>query len=242
MARPILLIAVAALLAFAPAAGARTAFERIPGYHSPGTPTKYNRVGILEFGSAKAKNVLVLNPGTSASAAYFAPLARSIVARAKGWQVWAVERRGKLLQGQSMANRGKSGKATPKQLTDYYVGWIQDSSIKPHFQLIPDSQVEFAKQWGMNTEIQDLRRVVLRAQRLRGKVVVGGHSLGGSITSAYATWDFRGKPGAKDLAGLVFIDGGSGPTPVTPERANQSLQALQSGSPWLTFGGLPAPL
>ena len=64
----------------------------------------------------------------------------------------------------------------------------------------------------MNTEIQDLRRVVLRAQRLGGKVVVGGHSLGGSITSAYATWDFGGKPGARGLAGLVFIDGGSSPT------------------------------
>src|SRR4051794_11971159 len=122
MARPIFLIAVAALLAFAPAAGARTAFERIPGYHSPGTPTKYNKVGILEFGSAKAKNVLVLNPGTSASAAYFAPLARSIVARAKGWQVWAVERRGKLLEGQSLANRAQAGEGTPPAPTDHHIG------------------------------------------------------------------------------------------------------------------------
>ena len=51
----------------------------------------------------------------------------------------------------------------------------------------------------MNTEIQDLRRVVQRAQKRGGKVVVGGHSLGGSITTAYATWDFGGKPGAKGL-------------------------------------------
>src|SRR3954467_9116656 len=138
MARSLVLLALSALLGFAPAASARTSFERIPGYKSPGTPAQYDKVGILEFGSAKAKNVLVLNPGTSASAAYFAPLARSIVARAKRWQVWAVERRENLLDDQSMANRGKSGKATPKQLTDYYVGWVQDPSIKPHFQLIPD--------------------------------------------------------------------------------------------------------
>src|SRR3954453_9920429 len=241
MARPIVLIALSALLGFAPAAGARTSFERIPGYKSPGTPAQYDKVGILEFGSAKAKNVLVLNPGTSASAAYFAPLARSIVAQAKGWQVWAVERRENLLEDQSVADRGKAGKATPQQLTDYYVGWVQDSSISPHFQLIPDSKVEFAKQWGMNTEIQDLRRVVLRAQKLGGKVVVGGHSLGGSITSAYATWDFRGQPGAKGLAGLVFIDGGSSPTPVTVDQANTSLEDLANGSPWLAFGGIGAP-
>src|SRR3954471_5626837 len=241
MARPIVLIALSALLGFAPAAGARTSFERIPGYKSPGTPAQYDKVGILKFGSAKAKNVLVLNPGTSASAAYFAPLARSIVAQAKGWQVWSVERRENLLEDQSVADRAKAGKATPKQLTDYYVGWVQDSSISPHFQLIPDSQVEFAKQWGMNTEIQDLRRVVLRAERLGGKVVVGGHSLGGSITTAYATWDFGGRPGAAGLAGLVFIDGGSSPTAVTRAAATKSLADLRAGSPWLAFGGIPAP-
>src|SRR3954454_15925407 len=241
MARSIVVIALSALLGFAPAASGRTSFERIPGYQSPGTPAKYNKVGILEFGSAKAKNVLVLNPGTSASAAYFAPLARSIVARAKGWQGWAVERRENLLEDQSVADRGKAGKATPQQLTDYYVGWVQDSSISPHFQLIPDSKVEFAKQWGMNTEIQDLRRVVLRAKKLGGKVVVGGHSLGGSITSAYATWDFRGKPGAKGLAGLVFIDGGSRPKPISKDGATQRLGDLMKGSPWLNFGGLPTP-
>src|SRR4051812_33441844 len=154
MARLVTLIALLALLAAAPAAGARTSFERIPGYKSPGTPAKYNKVGVLEFGSAKAKNVLVLNPGTSASAAYFAPLARSIVAAAKGWQVWSVERRENLLEDQSVADRAKTGKATPQQLTDYYVGWVEDSSISPHVKLIPDSKVEFAKQWGMNTEIQ----------------------------------------------------------------------------------------
>jgi hypothetical protein len=39
----------------------------------------------------------------------------------------------------------------------------------------------------------------------------------------------------------VFIDGGSGPTPVDAEEATAELQALRDGSPWLTFGGIPAP-
>ncbi|HEX4719867.1 MAG TPA: hypothetical protein VH300_15185, partial [Thermoleophilaceae bacterium] len=114
-------------------------------------------------------------------------------------------------------------------------------SITKHIRLIPDGEVQFAKQWGMNTEIQDLRRVVQRAQKRGGKVVVGGHSLGGSITSAYATWDFGGKPGAEGLAGLVFIDGASGPTPITKDDAAKRLQDLQNGTPWLSFGGLPTP-
>jgi pimeloyl-ACP methyl ester carboxylesterase len=107
--------------------------------------------------------------------------------------------------------------------------------------MIPDSEVPFARQWGMRVEIEDLRRVVKAARRLGGKVVVGGHSLGGSITTAYATWDFNGAPGGKGLAGLVYDDGGSSPTPVTPEEASGSLQELQAGSPWLSFGGIPAP-
>ena len=234
-------LAVAAALAPPASAATPTRFERIAGYASPGTPAKYNRVGILEIGPRSAKNVLVLNPGTSASAAYFAPLARSIVASAKGWQVWAVERRENLLEDHSMLDKAKAGKASPQQLSDYYVRWIEDQSIKTHFQLIPDDQVGFARDWGMNTEIQDLRRVVVRATRRGGKVVVGGHSLGGSITTAYATWDFGGKPGARGLSGLVFIDGGSGPTPITKDDATKRLDDLRNGTPWLSFGGLPTP-
>ena len=71
-------------------------------------------------------------------------------------------------------------------------------------------------------------------------MVLGGHSLGGSITTAYATWDFDGEPGAKDLSGLVYIDGGSDPVPITPEQATQAVQTLQTSSPWLAFGGIPA--
>lgn len=217
-------------------------FERIAGYASPGTPANLNRVGILKTGSPRARNILVLNPGTSASAAYFEPLAKDIVRRTRGrWAVWAVERRENLLEDQSMLNLAKEGKASVQQLFDYYLGYLTNPSITHHFQPIPDADVQYAKQWGMNTEIQDLRRVVLAAERHGRRVVVGGHSLGGSITTAYATWDFGGKPGAKGLSGLVYIDGGSGPTPVSADQAKASLAALAAGSPWLTFGGIPAP-
>src|SRR3954469_17300085 len=231
---------LALLLAAAPASAA-VRFERIPGYASPGTPARYDKVGILEIGSAKAKNVLVLNPGTSASAAYFQPLAKSIVARAPEWQVWAVERRENLLEDHSVFDRAKAGQATAQQVFDYYLGWLDDPSISPHFQLIPAAHVGYARDSGINPEIQDLRRVVQRAERRGGKVVVGGHSLGGSITAAYATGDFNGRPGARGLAGLIFIDGGSSPTPVTSAAASASLKNLRAGTPWLIFGGIPAP-
>jgi hypothetical protein len=234
------LVALTAL-ALPGGAAAATRFERLAGFHAPGTPAKYDRVGILEIGAKRAPNILVLNPGTSASAAYFAPLARDVVRRAKGWQVWAVERRENLLEDQSMLDRAKRGSATSRQVFDYYLGWLTDSSVKNHFRLIPDAEVGFAKRWGMRVEVEDLRRVVKRAQRVGRHVVVGGHSLGGTITSAYATWNFRGRPGARGLSGLVFIDGGSSPTPLSKADAEQRLAALNAGSPWLNFGGIPAP-
>src|SRR6059058_1102245 len=249
-ARTLGLIVAAVALAGAtltPSAGAAAQpkvdvkFEQLQGFKAPGTPAKYNKVGVIKTGPSDAKNILVLVPGTSASAAYFEPLAKDIVRASKGWQVWAIERRENFLEDHSVLNQAKKGKATAKQLFDYYLGFVTDPSITKHFQFIPDADVAFARNWGMNVEIQDMRRVVEAAKKQGGKVVLGGHSLGGSITTAYATWDFNGKPGAKDLSGLVFIDGGSSPTPASPDQANMQLQALQNGSPWLSFGGIPAP-
>lgn len=237
-------LAAAALGAAAPAtmAGVDVRFKRIEGVPSSGTPTKYNRVGVLQTGSPTARNVLVLNPGTSASAAYFEPLAKDIVRRAPGWQVWAVERRENLLEDQSVFDRAKKGTATAQAVFDYYLGYLSDPSVKRHVRPPSDAKVAYARRWGMGVEIGDLRRVVRLAERQGGKVVVGGHSLGGSITTAYATWDFNGRAGADGLAGLVYDDGGSGPTSVSAHQATESLRKLATSSPWLAFGGIPAPL
>jgi hypothetical protein len=215
----------------------------MPSYAAPGTPAKYNVVGVIKVGPSSAKNVLVLEPGTSAGSAYFVPLAQWIVSKTSGWQVWSVERRENLLEDQSELNLYKEHKATNTQLFDYYLGYLKNSSITNHFQMIPNTTVEFAKQWGMNVAVQDLHVVIGAAKKLGGKVVLGGHSLGGSVVTAYATWDFNGHAGADDLAGLVYIDGGSSPTSVSTQTATQDLQSLDASSatPWLVFGGISAP-
>jgi hypothetical protein len=235
------IVAIVAALAPAAMAAMSVRFQRMQGFDDRATPARYDRVGVLKIGPRRAPNVLVLNPGTSASAAYFQPLAKTIVRKAKGWQVWAVERRENLLEDHSILDRAKRGRATPKRLFEYYLGYLTDSSITDHFRLIPDAEVAFARRWGMRVEIEDLRRVVGTAGKGGRTVVLGGHSLGGSITTAYATWDFRGRMGARDLAGLVYIDGGSSPTPVTEQEARDSLEALANASPWLSFGGIAAP-
>lgn len=244
------LMTVLALAALAGVAGpprdagaaVATRFHWLPGFVSPGTPEELNRVGVLEVGPRDAANVLILVPGTSASAAYFAPLARTIVNRTRGWQVWAVERRENQLEDHSVLDRAKVGRADPQEVFDYYLGWLVDESITEHMELIPDESVAYASEWGMRVAVEDLRRVVQAAKRRGAKrIVLGGHSLGGTITTAYATWDFDGQVGAADLHGLVYIDGGSGTTAISAEEAAESLAELRAGSPWLAFGGIVAP-
>ena len=128
-----------------------------------------------------------------------------------------------VLRSGLLASPHKRREVTPQRLFEYYLGWLTDSSIQSHFQLIPDSEVAFARDWGMRVEIGDLRKVVLAAREQGESVVMAGHSLGGSITTAYATWDFGGRPGVKGLAGLVYDDGGSDPEPITEAQAEQSL-------------------
>jgi pimeloyl-ACP methyl ester carboxylesterase len=233
--------------ASSPATSAATAPQPVrvtwmTGDRAPSTPSRYDRVGVIKVGPSSAKNVLVLEPGTSASGAYFVPFARWVVARVPGWQVWAVVRRESLLQDESELNRFKRHEVSSTQLFDYYLGYLKTPSVKTHYTPVTTSSVGFAKNWGMDVAVQDLHRVVGAAQKLGGKVVLGGHSLGGSVVTAYATWDFDGHAGADGLAGLVYIDGGSGPA-VTATKATQELATLDkpAASPWLAFGGISAP-
>ncbi|MFN8112722.1 MAG: hypothetical protein U0R51_05935 [Solirubrobacterales bacterium] len=155
-------------------------------------PSGLNKVGIVKTGEGKAPNVLVLNPGTSAGGGYFNPLAKTIVRKLPNWQVWSVERRENFLEDQSELDAAKQGDASARDVFDYYLGYLTDPDVTDHFTPVADADVPFARNWGMNVEVQDLRRVVRIASRHGRNVAMGGHSLGGTITTAYATWDFKG--------------------------------------------------
>jgi hypothetical protein len=168
------------------------------------------------------------------------PLAKWIVSGAKNWQVWSVERRENLLEDQSELNLAKHGGATARQVFDYYLGWITDPSVPHHVIGIPASS--YAKRWGMGVAVGDLHHVIAAARRLGGRVVLGGHSLGGGVVTAYATWNFAGRPGADQLAGLVYVDGGSfGGESAAAARSGLAALDAPAASPWEAFGGIPAP-
>jgi pimeloyl-ACP methyl ester carboxylesterase len=243
--RPALAAIAAALAAGTAAASASAGVPVIqtymPSFAAPESPALLNQVGVIKVGSPEATNVLVLEPGTSAGAGYFIPFAEWLTEHTTGWQVWSVERRENLLEDQSVLTAAKFGLASPQQLFDYYLGYLVNPSIKVHFNPVPESAVGFARQWGMNVAVEDLHSVIEAAKELGGKVVLGGHSLGGSVVTAYATWDFGGKPGADGLSGLVYDDGGSSPVAVSKETAEGELARLAKKSPWLAFGGIEAP-
>ncbi|HEX5780904.1 MAG TPA: hypothetical protein VFX80_03240, partial [Solirubrobacteraceae bacterium] len=99
----------------------------------------------------------------------------------------------------------------------------------------------YARRWGMSVAVRDLRNVIRAARRGGRNVVLAGHSLGATIAIAYATWDFGGRAGARDLSGLVLIDGGSGGAAMSRRAARQQLEQLATGSPFLDLSGLGLP-
>ena len=234
-------LAVALLASVAPAASADD-YTTMAGYEAPGTPAKYNKVKVLKQGPRSADNILVLIPGTSAGASNFRPMARGLLKRLDGWQVWSIERRENLLEDHSALRRYVAGTDGSAELVDYYLGGIGQPPSADHFTPKTTEQTRFAFDWGLKVAVKDVHRVVKAANKGNRKVVLGGHSLGGRITAGYAAWDFNGTAGAKFLDGLVFIDGsGSSSELPTAAEAEAELAELRAGSPFsdLLRLGLP---
>src|SRR5436305_7363813 len=228
-------LAVMAVALWAATARADSVFS-VPGFHSAGTPQKFNKVQVRRFGSPSAPNVLVLVPGTLGGAGDFQLVAPYLASHVPHLQVWAEMRREGALEDNSMLLRGLAGTASVQQVFDYYQGWLANPSISPHYQPLTNAQTAFAKQWGLNTAMEDLHRVITKA-RARGKrrVILGGHSLGGSEAAIYPAWDFHGRAGYKDLAGIVGIAGGVLGRPAalaSRAQARAAPKQLDTRGPW----------
>ncbi|MGI8846269.1 MAG: alpha/beta hydrolase [Thermoleophilaceae bacterium] len=188
---PILPVLVA--LACSPAAHA--SYLPVKGAPAAG-PSTFDRVHIETFGSSKAKNVLVLIPGTGGGSHSLAPIARDYVRGVKGLQVWSVDRREQAFQDLDVLKRGN-----PSKSAAHYLGF--------KYRRTTAENAAFAADWGLATSLNDIRRVVLKARAGgRRRVFLGGHSRGASTAAAYAAWDFKGRAGYRDLDGLFLIDGG----------------------------------
>jgi pimeloyl-ACP methyl ester carboxylesterase len=218
------LLAVLSLL-WLPALASAGTVVSVRGAAGPG-PARYDRVSYERFGPASAKRVLILVPGTQGGAGDFSLVGPEIVKRVKGLQVWAYDRRSQALEDHTGFASGDPDKAF-----NYYLG---GGGFKP-------ASAPFARDWGLKLALEDLRAVVKRARRGGRKVILGGHSLGASTAEAYAVWDFKGRPGVRDLSGLVLIDGGLLGTSPKLASVKQRIAALRTGDPFLDLLGIGVP-
>jgi len=206
-------------------------------------PARFDRVFVHEFGPSSARQVLVLMPGTQGGAGDFTLTARYLERQFDGLQVWAIDRRTQALEDTQVFARAARGRLSVRHAFDYYLGWLGGASPPKHFQFLDSSQYPFARQWGMKVALRDAHAVVKRAGRGGRSVVLGGHSLGASLALAYAAWDFGGRPGYRDLSGLVLIDGGllGSFDAYDLDQAKQAIADLRSANPFaqLLGPGLP---
>jgi len=197
---PTLLLA-AALLWPAVAGAASPRVISIKGAPAAG-PAKYDRTTVRIFGRSSARRVVVLVPGTGGGAGSLTPVARELVRRLPDHQVWAWDRRTQAFEDVAVFEQADPGRAF-----GYYFKGAEVGGRR--FTPVGSDEVPFVRDWGLRVSLEDLRRVVLKARAGgRRKVILGGHSLGAATTLAYASWDFRGRPGYRDLSGMVLIDGG----------------------------------
>ncbi len=220
---------VLALLVPAAPAAALDRYVPIKAPPGPG-PAQFDRVFVKQLGPAGARSVLVLVPGTNGGAGSVAPVARDIVRRVPGMQVWIVDRRQQAFEDTSVFRTGD-----PQRAQDYYLGF--------QYERVIGTDVPFVANWGLKLQLADLRGVVRRARAGGRRVILGGHSAGASTAVAYAAWDFGGRPGYRDLDGLVLIDGGllGSFRSAGLARARRELAAIRGGDVFLDILELGLP-
>jgi hypothetical protein len=185
---------------------------------------------VQQLGPKGARTVLVLVPGTNGGAGGITPVAREIVRRVPDMQVWIVDRRQQALEDTSGFRGGD-----PQRAFDYYLGF--------QYRRVLGEDARFAAEWGLKLQLTDLRSVVRRARAGGRRVLLGGHSAGASTAVAYSAWDFAGRPGYRDLDGLVLIDGGLLGSFKSADlaRARSELADIRGGDVFLDILGLGLP-
>ncbi|MGB3099857.1 MAG: hypothetical protein WBB30_11265 [Solirubrobacterales bacterium] len=220
------------------------AAERVIEVDSKGPgPAKFDAVSVEQIGPKQPKRVLVLMAGTAGGAGDFALVARDLVKRVPGLAVWSVDRRSQVLEDTGRFSAALAGQISLQEMFDYYLGWITNGGTPAdHFQLLDPSTVPFAQRWGMKVALQDTREVIKMADRKARTVLLGGHSLGASLSAAYAAWDFNGRPGFRDVDGIVMIDGGLLGSFDAFNKAEAAAEvASLEGNPFLDLLGIGVP-
>jgi len=178
--------------------------------------------------AANTDAMLVMLPGVLEGANGFEYFARQFVYKAKtqsgaNFEVWAVERRNNRLEDLFAANYIESeleagnltiDEAAQAAIDYYYLGQEMDGHAFEGW--YKDADLPFLSEFGLQLDTEDVFKVIQTMVPdptvRKSKVFVGGHSMGGLMTSMFAGWDLDGDPattgdaGYKNCAGLFGFD------------------------------------
>jgi hypothetical protein len=216
-------------------------------------PKRCDWIGYLRFrdqdgprNPAHADAVFMSMPGIFAGATMHDQVARNIVRRAadqgKHVEYWALDRRANCLEDPRGIRTAVKAR-DPRVAFDYYWG---DRKVHGHSfaGFRSESDAQFLDHVGLARTVRD-EYVVLRTgipnRRVRArKVLCGGHSLGGPLTTAFVDWDLDGKAETKHDAGFRQCAGFFGQDTTLGFSGGQSglgaevgLANASSGSPFI---------
>lgn len=161
---------------------------------------------------AAADVVIALLPGAIAGARSLQPLGRNTVrnlaAAGVSAEVWVLDRRANGVEDHSAIEVAMAEGDYHLAFEYYYGGKPVGGRLFGGFQR--DRDLGFLAEFGMARTVEDAHEVLRREipdPDVRGqKLILGGHSLGGMQAGTYAAWDFDGRPGHEQIAGLVALD------------------------------------
>jgi hypothetical protein len=198
---------------------------------------------------ARADAVFVIIPGFLGGAGSFDQIARNTVrdAAQRGMHVefWALDRRSNCLED-DRGVRAAARSRNPEVGYDYY--WHNRAIHGKRFAgWVTPNQAAWLKHVGLAQTMNDWYAVLkagIPSQRVRErKVFCGGHSMGGPLTAAFASWDFDDNPktrsdaGFRQCAGFIGLDTRLvvGTPQLNPTNPSAVLLAavIASGSPYV---------
>ena len=211
--------------------------------------------------SSRADAVLTMMPGIFAGGGSFDQVARHTIRRAakrgRHVEVWGIERRSNCLEDHRGVRAGAKTGDPRVSFGYYFEGREVDGHTFPGF--ADEQEAAFLRDVGLKRTIEDWHTIITReipSQRKRQrKLICGGHSLGGPLTAALASWDFDGDPETTADAGYnqcaafvgldttVSLDGGDGGggAALLTDAAAQSGASPYVNAPPLTPETLLAP-
>jgi dienelactone hydrolase len=206
---------------------------RLPGADAPpnpttgdDTPSELDRVQIVRYrarGASDVRAVVIAMPGIFGGAGSFEHLARHLVRRAneagEPIEVWAIDRRSNQLEDLRGVDAAEAAE-NPDIARGYY---LRGETVGGEgFQgYVEQEDVPYMSEWGLATHLEDLRALIEQVPMTdrRTRVFLMGHSLGASMTEAFASWRFAdGTRGVDMLAGIILVDGAAGATPITEDQ------------------------